>query len=190
MRILLIDNYDSFTYNLAGLLLQHPQVQLEVYRNDAIAIDEVAAFDKILFSPGPGLPSQAGQMPAIITKYASTKSMLGICLGHQAIAAYAGASLYNLPAVVHGIASQTHQLQPDPLFESLPPGFLTGRYHSWAVARDNLPETLEITAATGDGCIMALRHRQYRLRGLQFHPESVLTPHGATIIHNWIHYDL
>ncbi len=186
MRILLLDNYDSFTYNLAQLLLQHAQVKLDVRRNDGITLDEAEPYDKILLSPGPGLPANAGIMPALITRYAPSKSILGICLGHQAIAAFAGAQLYNLPEVVHGIAVSTYKKCKNPLLNGLPDAFPTGRYHSWAVQQEQLPECLEVTATDENGCIMAIRHKQYRLHGLQFHPESVLTPHGPQIIHNWI----
>ena len=184
-KILLIDNYDSFTYNLVHLIksLGH---EVEVRRNDAIAIAEVDAFDKILLSPGPGIPSEAGLLAEIVRHYASTKSILGVCLGHQAIGEVFGALLVNLKEVHHGVASQILVTGDDLLFNGLGSSFEAGRYHSWAVSAENFPNELEVTALDASGEIMALRHKRYDVRGVQFHPESVLTPMGPKIIYNWL----
>jgi anthranilate synthase component 2 len=188
MNILVFDNYDSFTYNLVQVLreLGHgPQVQ--VRRNDQLALDEVAAYDAVLLSPGPGIPSEAGLMPELIRRYAPTKRILGVCLGHQGIAESFGAELVNLTEVHHGVASQaTVAMADERLFRGLPPQFRVGRYHSWAVRPGSLPAELEATAHDDDGEIMALRHRHYDVRGVQFHPESVLTEHGHQLLRNWL----
>lgn len=184
-KILLIDNYDSFTYNLVHLIksLGH---EVEVRRNDAIAIGEVDAFDKILLSPGPGIPSEAGLLTEIVRHYASTKSILGVCLGHQAIGEVFGALLVNLKEVHHGVASQILVTGDDLLFNGLGSSFEAGRYHSWAVSAEDFPDELEVTALDASGEIMALRHKRYDVRGVQFHPESVLTPMGPKIMQNWL----
>lgn len=186
MKILVLDNYDSFTYNLVYLIRQLGYgEQLNIRRNDAFLLDEVARYDKILLSPGPGIPVEAGLMPELLQRYAPTKSILGICLGHQALAEAFGGTLLNLAEVQHGVAS-TVTVQPDRLFEGLPDSFLVGRYHSWVVDEQSLPQELEVIARTEDQQIMAIRHRQFDLRGLQFHPESILTEHGAKLIQNWL----
>lgn len=186
MNVLLFDNYDSFTYNLRHIL-RALGVQVEVRRNDRISLDEVERFDKILLSPGPGIPQEAGLLLPLIRRYAPTKSILGICLGEQAIAEAFGATLVNLPQVYHGVASTICQVVPDPLFKGIPPEFKAGRYHSWEVSHEGLPHCLQVTAVDSEkGGIMALRHRTYDVQGLQFHPESVLTPGGEKIIANWI----
>jgi anthranilate synthase component 2 len=185
MKILLFDNYDSFTYNLRHILLEFG-VEVDVVRNDKIALDEVARYDKILLSPGPGIPSESGLLLPLIERYAPTKSILGVCLGEQAIGEVFGGSLLNLSQVWHGVSSPVKIVAPDPLFAGLEPEFTAGRYHSWVVAHDNFPDCLEITATDPEGMIMALRHRCYDVKGIQFHPESVLTPKGKTIIKNWI----
>ena len=186
MKILVLDNYDSFTYNLVYLIRQLGYGQeLDIRRNDAFALDEVEQFDKILLSPGPGIPSEAGLMPEVLQRYAATKSILGICLGHQAIAEAFGGQLHNLAEVQHGVAS-TLTVVPDRLFEGLPTQFAVGRYHSWVVDEAHLPTELEVIGRTPDQQIMAIRHRQFDLRGLQFHPESILTEHGAKLIQNWL----
>ena len=182
MKVLLFDNYDSFTYNLLHIL-KELDVDVEVHRNDKISLDEVERFDKILLSPGPGIPEEAGILLPLIRRYAPTKSILGVCLGEQAIGEAFGATLTNLTDVHHGVCSDIRVKVPDPLFTDLEPGFRAGRYHSWVVSKENFPDCLEITA---EGQIMALRHREYDVRGIQFHPESVLTPKGKTIIWNWI----
>lgn len=187
MKILLLDNYDSFTYNLLHIL-KELGTDVEVYRNDKISLQEVDRFDKILLSPGPGIPEEAGILLPLIKRYASTKSILGVCLGEQAIGEVFGAKLINLSHVFHGISSTIRiTVQDEPLFAGLTSEFYAGRYHSWVVSKDNFPESLEITAEdTKDKQIMALRHRTYDVRGIQFHPESILTPQGKTMIENWV----
>jgi anthranilate synthase component II len=186
MKVLVIDNYDSFTFNLVHLLHEcgHDPV---VWRNDKFALEDVAQFDKIVLSPGPGIPSEAGLLLDVIKTYAPEKSILGVCLGVQAIAEVFGGSLYNLSYPVHGRATSM-QVTDDTerLFNELPPYFNVGRYHSWAVNREGLPDELLITAHDTDGVIMALKHKNYDVRGVQFHPESVLTEHGKQMIRNWL----
>jgi anthranilate synthase component 2 len=186
MKILLIDNYDSFTYNLVHAVRKLGFQELEVHRNDKIALADIARFDKILLSPGPGIPSESGLLMEIIEQYAPQKSILGVCLGMQAIAQVFGGSLINLSRVYHGIASPIRVLKQDILFDKLPAVFEAGRYHSWAVSGKELPACLEKTAEDEQGMIMALRHRSLDVRGVQFHPESVLTPCGEQLIHNWL----
>nr|WP_294899216.1 aminodeoxychorismate/anthranilate synthase component II [uncultured Pedobacter sp.] len=186
MKILVIDNYDSFTYNLVHLLneLGH---EAEVWRNDKFNIEDVDAFEKILLSPGPGIPSEAGLLLEIIKTYAKTKSILGVCLGQQAIAEVFGGELYNLEKPVHGTATKIVITDPEEvIFKGLNSGFKIGRYHSWAVKSDNFPEELLVTATDEKGVMMALRHRYYDVRGVQFHPESVLTEFGKEMIANWL----
>jgi len=184
-HILVIDNYDSFTYNLVHMLraLGHNP---EVWLNDAFHPDAVDAFEHILLSPGPGLPRDAGHMPAVIERYASAKNILGVCLGHQGIGEAFGSGLYNLPQVYHGVATSVKIDKSDALFDGLPATFKVCRYHSWVVKPEGLGPDLEITATDDAGQIMALRHKQFRLRGVQFHPESILTEHGMQIIENWL----
>ena len=185
MKILLLDNYDSFTYNLLHIV-KELGAQIEVRRNDQITLDEVERFDKILLSPGPGLPEEAGILLPLIRRYAPTKSILGVCLGEQAIGEAFGAKLVNLTEVYHGISSDIQIVADDPLFEGLPRRFQAGRYHSWVVSREQFPDCLEVTAVdTEKNYIMALRHRTYDVCGIQFHPESVLTPEGKRMIQNW-----
>ena len=185
MKIAIIDNYDSFTYNLAHLVKSlGPQVA--VLRNDRFELRELEAFDKIILSPGPGIPSEAGMLLDVIRTYAGRKPMLGVCLGHQAIGEVFGGSLENLSDVFHGVATEGTQFGNDYIFCGLPRRMVMGRYHSWVVSRDGFPECLEITAESDEGQIMALRHREYDIHGIQFHPESVLTPDGAAIIRNWL----
>jgi anthranilate synthase component 2 len=186
MHILVLDNYDSFTYNLVYLLRKLGLGEaLDVRRNDAFLLEEVERYDKILLSPGPGIPSEAGLMPELLQRYAPTKSILGICLGHQALAEAFGGTLLNLAEVQHGVAS-TVTVHPDRLFEGISSSFRVGRYHSWVVDEQSLPQELEVIARTEDQQIMALRHRHFDLRGLQFHPESILTEYGSQLIQNWI----
>ncbi len=187
MKILLFDNYDSFTYNLLHIL-EELGADVEVYRNDKITLEEIDRFDKILLSPGPGIPEEAGILLPLIKRYAPTKSILGVCLGEQAIGEAFGAKLINLTNVHHGVCSDIRVKENDePLFNGLTPGFRAGRYHSWAVSKEDFPDCLEITAEDmEEGQIMAIRHRTYDVRGIQFHPESVLTPKGKVIIENWI----
>ena len=188
MKILVLDNYDSFTYNLVHLLreLGHGP-RLTVTRNDQLTLEEVDDYDAILLSPGPGIPTEAGLMPAIIRKYAPTKRILGVCLGHQGLAESFGAELYNIPAVLHGVANEAEVTVPDErLFAGLPERFQVGRYHSWAVRPESMPATLEVTARDANGEVLAFRHREYDVRGVQFHPESILTEHGAQMLENWL----
>ena len=185
MKIAIIDNYDSFTYNLAHLV-RELGAEADVMRNDKFQIGELEPFDKIILSPGPGIPSEAGLMPEVIRIYAAIKPMLGVCLGHQALGEAFGARLTNLSEVFHGVATEGTQFGNDYIFSSLPPRITMGRYHSWVVSREGLPECLEITAVSDEGLIMGLRHKDYDLHGIQFHPESVLTPMGRTIVANWL----
>ena len=184
--VLVLDNYDSFTYNLVGLLAEIGGVRPRVARNDALTLDEVDKYQRIVLSPGPGLPQEAGIMPALLARYAATKRILGVCLGHQAIAETFGARLSNMSELCHGLGLPTHINGDAELFRDVPATFQSGRYHSWTVAREGWPDSLEITATDDAGRIMALRHRVYDVRGVQFHPESVLTEHGATILRNWL----
>ena len=186
MRCLLLDNYDSFTYNLRHILLELG-VDTDVFRNDKIALDKVADYDKVILSPGPGIPSEAGVLLSLIERFAPTKSILGVCLGEQAIGEVFGARLLNLKDVYHGVCSDIRILVQDKLFNGLELGFRAGRYHSWVVSKEGFPACLEITAVDDEaGHIMGIRHRRYDVRGVQFHPESVLTPQGKKIIENWI----
>ena len=184
--ILIVDNYDSFTWNLVHYAEQFTEV-VEVHRNDEISLPEIEAYDKIILSPGPGLPQDAGIMPELIKTYAPHKSILGICLGLQGIAECFGGSLFNLPEVLHGTATKGIVEDRDEiLFKEVPDHFQIGHYHSWAVEPQDLPAELILTARNEDGLIMGLRHRHYDVRGLQFHPESVLTPDGLQMMKNWI----
>ena len=185
MHIVIIDNYDSFTYNLAHLV-KSLGAEVTVLRNDRFALEELDAFDKIILSPGPGIPSEAGLLPDVIRTYAGRKPMLGVCLGHQAIGEVFGARLENLSDVFHGVATEGEQFGIDPIFRGLPGRIVMGRYHSWVVSREGFPDCLEITAVSDEGQIMALRHREFDIHGIQFHPESVLTPDGAVILRNWL----
>lgn len=185
MKVVIIDNYDSFTYNLSHLV-KRLGANVTVYRNDQFSISQLKVFDKIILSPGPGIPSEAGLLLDVIKSYAGQKPILGVCLGHQAIGEVFGATLTNLSDVYHGVATEGTQFGTDPIFNGLPKRIVMGRYHSWVVSRDGFPDCLEITAESDDGQIMALRHRNYNIHGIQFHPESVLTPDGETIIKNWL----
>ncbi|MEX0884270.1 MAG: aminodeoxychorismate/anthranilate synthase component II [Cyclobacteriaceae bacterium] len=186
MRILVLDNYDSFTYNLVYIIRDLGYAKnMDVFRNDKISLPEVDEYDKILLSPGPGLPSEAGIMPELIKKFASSKDILGVCLGHQAIGEAYGGGLINLTEVVHGVASKV-KVQKDALFDGIPDSFTVGRYHSWVIDETTFPPELEVMAKTPDGQIMAVRHKTHQVKGLQFHPESILTENGVQIIKNWI----
>ena len=185
MKTVIIDNYDSFTYNLAHLV-KALGAEVTVLRNDQFSIEALEAYDKIILSPGPGIPSEAGLLLDVIKTYASRKPMLGVCLGHQAIGEAFGAQLENLSEVFHGVATPAHIVADDPIFCGLPKTFTVGRYHSWVVATDQLPDCLTVTAVSDEGQIMALRHKEYDIHGIQFHPESVLTPEGSIIIKNFI----
>jgi anthranilate synthase component 2 len=184
-KILVIDNYDSFTYNLVHYL-EDLNCEVTVYRNDEFDIDEISHFDKILLSPGPGIPDEAGLLKAVIAKYAPTKSILGVCLGQQAIGEVFGGTLSNLDKVYHGVATNVKTVVSDEiLFEGLENQFEVGRYHSWVVDA-NLPDVLEATSFDENGQVMSLRHKTFDVRGVQFHPESVLTPNGKKILENWL----
>lgn len=185
IRIVIIDNYDSFTYNLSHLV-KELGAEVSVLRNDQFELDALVPYDKIILSPGPGIPSEAGLLLDVIRTYAGKKPILGVCLGHQAIGEVFGAQLENLTNVFHGVATPCHIIADDPIFEGLDAAITVGRYHSWVVATDGLPACLEVTAQSDEGQIMALRHRHYDIHGIQFHPESVLTPEGKTIIKNFI----
>lgn len=185
MKIVIIDNYDSFTYNLSHLL-KELGAEVEVVRNDKFELKDLEQYDKIVLSPGPGIPSEAGLLLDVIRTYAGRKPILGVCLGHQSIGEVFGASLENLKEVYHGVQTEGTQLGNDYIFDGLPERVMMGRYHSWVVAKDSVPESLEVTAMSDDGEIMAMRHRQYDIHGIQFHPESVLTPEGKTIVGNFL----
>lgn len=185
MKISIIDNYDSFTYNLAHLV-KELGAEVKVYRNDQFEMNDLADTDKIILSPGPGIPSEAGKLLDVIRYYAGKKPMLGVCLGHQAIGEVFGAKLENLDDVFHGVATEGSQLGNDYIFKGLPKRFLMGRYHSWVVSKEDFPDCLEITAQSDEGQIMALKHKEYDIHGIQFHPESVLTPDGRAIVSNWL----
>lgn len=185
MKVALIDNYDSFTYNLYHLLRQF-DIDITVFRNDTFQMNELESFDKILLSPGPGIPKESGLLMDVIQTYAGKKPILGICLGEQAIGEAFGGTLTNLPEVFHGIQTPIDIVADDYLFDNLEKEIPVGRYHSWVVDKDSLPSDLEILAVSKEGYIMALRHKTYDVRGIQFHPESVLTPDGEMIMKNWI----
>ncbi|MGE0088796.1 MAG: aminodeoxychorismate/anthranilate synthase component II [Bacteroidales bacterium] len=185
MRVLLVDNYDSFTYNLVHYIQQFAS-EVIVKRNDCIDLREVAGFDKIIFSPGPGLPKDSAIMFSILENYKSSKPILGVCLGHQAIAEYFGAQLVNMAEVHHGRKIETHIIIDDYIYRGIKQSFHSGRYHSWMVSKDDFPDELEITTNDNQGNIMSLRHRKFDIRGVQFHPESIMTEFGLEIIKNWV----
>jgi anthranilate synthase component II len=198
MKILVFDNYDSFTYNLVHLVEKITHTKVDVYRNDKIALEKIKEYDKIILSPGPGIPDEAGLLLALIKEYAATKSILGVCLGHQAIGQAFGGELINLSTVYHGVAtkievggrkSEVGSQKSEGksfLFNDLPDEIEVGRYHSWIVSDENFPYELEVTARDENNYIMALQHKKYDVQGVQFHPESVLTPCGETIMRNWL----
>jgi len=191
MKILVFDNYDSFTYNLVHLVEKIIHVKVEVFRNDQLPLEEIKRYDKIILSPGPGIPNEAGLLLPLINEYAATKSILGVCLGHQAIGDAFGGRLVNLDEVYHGVATPINisQYKSDVcknLFQGLPDKIDVGRYHSWIVSDENFPAELEVTARDENGFIMALKHKTFDVQGVQFHPESVLTPEGETIMRNWL----
>ncbi len=186
MKILVFDNYDSFTYNLVQLIKEQSNATVEVFRNDEIPLEAVKAYDKILLSPGPGIPSESGLLLPLIKEYAASKSIFGVCLGQQAIAEAFGGSLTNLSKVYHGIATPVELIAESILFEGLPTTFNVGRYHSWVVNESDLPSSLKVTSKDAEGYIMSLEHKAFDVKGVQYHPESVLTPEGAKIIANWL----
>lgn len=187
-KILIFDNYDSFTYNLLHTVQSLGHTDVDVIRNDRMRLEEVEQYDKIILSPGPGLPEEAGLLLPLIERYAATKSILGVCLGHQAIGQLFGAKLENIPFVFHGVQTPAQIVAEDYLFAGLPEEIEVGRYHSWIVSRECFPSELQITALDKEGTIMALRHRTLDLHGVQFHPESILTPQGTAIIRNFLDY--
>jgi len=191
LKILVFDNYDSFTYNLVHLVEKITHEKVDVYRNDQIPMEKVKEYDKIILSPGPGIPEEAGLLLPLIKEYASSKSILGVCLGHQAIGQAFGGQLINLSSVFHGVATKIEVRSQEsgvssPLFDGLPNELEVGRYHSWVVSKENFPDTLEITAEDESGMIMGLQHKTFDVQGVQFHPESVLTPMGEEIMRNWL----
>ena len=188
MNIVIIDNYDSFTYNLVHLIASLG-ANVTVLKNDNLDLVQLENFDKIVLSPGPGLPEEAGKTMDVIKTYASIKPILGVCLGHQAIALAYGASLTNLPTVCHGLSTIGLNLGNDPIFKGLPAKVAMGRYHSWVVTRESVCPPLEITALSDAGLVMGIRHKNLKLHGIQFHPESILTPEGKTIVNNWLYND-
>jgi anthranilate synthase component 2 len=187
MKILVFDNYDSFTYNLVHLVEKITNIKVDVYRNDQITLEKIREFDKIILSPGPGIPEEAGLLLPLIKAYGSSKSILGVCLGHQAIGEAFGGTLINLSQVYHGVATDCLLLPGnDHLFAGLPEKIIVGRYHSWIIGDQHFPDELEVTARDENNYIMGLRHKRYDIQGLQFHPESVLTPDGETLMRNWL----
>jgi len=198
MRLLVFDNYDSFTYNLVHLVGKITRIKTDVFRNDEISLEEIGKYDKIILSPGPGVPSEAGLLLALIKEYASSKSILGVCLGHQAIGEAFGGHLRNLSTVFHGVATPIFQgaspkgergttdMETSRLFTGMQREVLVGRYHSWIVEKDGFPDCLQVTAEDEHGFVMALQHKTFDVQGVQFHPESVLTPDGETILRNWL----
>jgi len=191
MKILVFDNYDSFTYNLVHLVEKILHQKVDVYRNDQIPMEKVKVYDKIILSPGPGIPEEAGLLLPLIKEYAASKSILGVCLGHQAIGGAFGGKLINLSTVYHGVATPVKLCNgksgiKSALFEGLPEEIEVGRYHSWIVSDDNFPAELEVTARDANNYIMGLQHKKFDVQGVQFHPESVLTPDGEKIMRNWL----
>ena len=185
MKIVIIDNYDSFTYNLSHLV-KELGAEVTDLRNDQFQLADLEQFNKIILSPGPGIPSEAGLLLYVIRTYAGKKPILGVCLGHQAIGEAFGGQLENLSDVFHGVATPCHIIADDPIFSGIERDITIGRYHSWVVSREGLPECLEVTAQSDEGQIMALRHKTMNIRGIQFHPESVLTPDGRKMLQNWM----
>ncbi len=189
MKILVFDNYDSFTYNLVQIIEQIVDEKVDVYRNDQIPLEDIKKYDKIILSPGPGIPEEAGILLDVIKKYAPTKSIFGVCLGQQAIAEAFGGSLINLSEIYHGVATEATQTNEHMIFNNLPKILEVGRYHSWAVNPDDFPEELEITSVDKNGMIMSLKHKTYDVHAVQYHPESILTPNGKQILENFLKSD-
>lgn len=188
-KILVFDNYDSFTYNLVQMIEQIAVEKVDVLRNDQVPLQDIEKYDKIILSPGPGIPEEAGILLEVIKKYAPTKSIFGVCLGQQAIAEAFGGSLINLTEIYHGVATESKQVKEHSIFKNLPETLEVGRYHSWAVDPDNFPEELEITSIDKNGMIMSLKHKTYDVHAVQYHPESILTPDGKKILANWLSVD-
>ena len=188
MKILILDNYDSFTYNLVHIIRELGYT-MDIFRNDKIAIEDVKQYDKILFSPGPGIPEEAGIMKQVVKEYGASKSIIGVCLGHQGIAEVYGARLYNIPKVLHGVTSRAIVIdKQEKLFQGIPESFEATHYHSWAVVPESIPDSLVVTAVNKEGLVMALSHRKFDVRGVQFHPESIMTEHGPRMIENWLRH--
>lgn len=187
MKLLILDNYDSFTYNIVHAV-RELGVEPTVVRNDQISVEDVEQFDKIIISPGPGIPSEAGILMDLLKTYAGKKPIFGVCLGHQAIGETFGAKLENLDDVMHGVQTDAELTAPDYIFNGMPSNFPVGRYHSWVVSKEDVPECLVVTARDEKGQIMALRHKEYDMHGVQFHPESIMTPDGIKIISNFLKY--
>ena len=185
-KILVFDNYDSFTYNLVQIIEQIVDEKVDVYRNDKIPLEDIEKYDKIILSPGPGIPKEAGILLDVIKKYAPTKSIFGVCLGQQAIAEAFGGSLINLSEIYHGVATEATQTKEHKIFNHLPETLEVGRYHSWAVNPDDFPDELEITSVDKNGMIMSLKHKSYDVHAVQYHPESILTPDGKKILENFL----
>ncbi len=186
MKILILDNYDSFTYNLVQYFKEITNDEIHIFRNDAISVEDVNAYDCIVLSPGPGVPSDAGHMPAIIQTYKEKKPILGVCLGHQALGEAFGGQLQNLDEVFHGIATDIEIKNDAPLYQGLPQNIEVGRYHSWVIDNDHCPDCLEVTATSPDGAIMSVKHESLPIFGVQYHPESIMTPQGKTILSNFL----
>lgn len=186
MKILVLDNYDSFTYNLVQMIEQIVNEKIDVFRNDKISLEEVDKYDKIILSPGPGIPEEAGILLELIKKYAPTKSIFGVCLGQQAIAEAFGGTLINLSEIYHGVATESTQIKQHKIFKDLPETLEVGRYHSWAVNPENFPDELEITSVDKNGMIMSLKHKMFDTHAVQYHPESILTPKGKQILENFL----
>ena len=187
MKTIVIDNYDSFTYNLVHILRElELNDDLRIVRNDKFELDEVEEYQNILLSPGPGLPKDAGLMPTLIERFASSKNILGVCLGHQGIGEVFGSKLLNLPKVYHGMVTPIERIKEDRIFEGLPTSFNVCRYHSWVIDKATISEHLEITSTAENGNIMSIKHKEYNVRGVQFHPESIMTEHGKKLIQNWL----
>ena len=186
MKILVLDNYDSFVYNLVHYIKQLGYEDVDVYRNDKISLEEIAQYDKIVLSPGPGIPEEAGIMIELIKHYADSKSILGVCLGHQAIAEAFGSELENMDEVLHGVGNTITVIEDDIIYKGIPNEFEVGRYHSWQVKKDTLGDTFKLTSVDENGNVMSMRHKTLDVVGVQYHPESVLTEHGLTIVENWL----
>lgn len=186
MKILVLDNYDSFVYNLVHYIKQLGYEHVDVYRNDKISLEEIAQYDKIVLSPGPGIPEEAGIMIELIKHYADSKSILGVCLGHQAIAEAFGSELENMDEVLHGVGNTITVIEDDIIYKGIPNEFEVGRYHSWQVKKDTLGDTFKLTSVDENGNVMSMRHKTLDVVGVQYHPESVLTEHGLTIVENWL----
>lgn len=187
MKVLVIDNYDSFTYNLVHILRELQDIlELKIVRNDQFELSEVESFEHILLSPGPGVPKDAGKMPEVIREFAPSKNILGVCLGHQGIGEVFGSKLLNLPKVYHGMVTPVEVTAEDRLFANLPKSFRVCRYHSWVIDKEHLSDSLDITSVAENGNIMSVKHKAYDVRGVQFHPESIMTEHGKQLMKNWL----